>query len=71
MLQAFQNARLENIKLLQALTGVELERPGTLAGVGKITLKRLAELMREHDEGHLEDLRTLRQRIERCRELTQ
>ena len=71
VLQAFQNARIENIKLLQALTGVELERQGTLAGVGKITLKLLAKLMREHDEGHLEDLRTLRQRIERCRELTQ
>ena len=56
-LQAFQTARSENIKLLRALTKVELEREGTLAGVGKITLKRLAELMREHDEGHLEDLR--------------
>ena len=62
-LQAFQTARSENIKLLQALTGVDLEREGTLAGVGKITLKRLAELIREHDEGHLEDLRVLSERL--------
>ena len=58
-LQAFQTARSENIKLLRALTEVELEREGMLAGVGKITLKRLAELMREHDEGHLEEVRIL------------
>ena len=69
-LEAFQTARQDNVELLRALTEVELEREGTLAGIGKITLKRLAELMREHDEGHLEDLRVLRLRIERCRELT-
>jgi hypothetical protein len=28
----------------------------------------LAELMREHDEAHLEDLRVLRQRLERRRQ---
>ena len=58
-LHAFQTARQDNVELLRALTEVELEREGTLAGVGKITLKRLAELMREHDEGHLEEVRIL------------
>lgn len=69
-LQAFQTARQENVELLRALTEVELERGGTLAGVGSITLRRLVEMMQEHDEGHLEDLRALRLRIERCRDLT-
>ena len=62
-LEAFQTARQDNVELLRALTEVELEREGTLAGVGRITVKRLAELMREHDEGHLEDLRVLCLRI--------
>jgi len=67
-LQAFQTARNENIKLLRSLTPDQLGREGTLAGVGKITLKQLAELMREHDEGHREDLRVLRLQLERKRD---
>ena len=59
-LQAFQTARLENVERLRALSEDQLEREGTLEGVGSITLRRLAEMMREHDEGHLEDLETLR-----------
>lgn len=59
-LKVFQKARRENVELLRALAPEQLEREGTLAGAGKISLKRLAELMREHDEGHLEDLRVLK-----------
>ena len=66
-LREFQTARQENVEMLRALTEGQLEREGTLAGVGKITLRRLAELMREHDEGHLEDLRILRQRLRDAR----
>ena len=69
-LQAFQTARRENVATLRAATEAQLEREGTLQGVGSISLRRLAELMREHDEGHLADLRGLRRRIERCRDLT-
>jgi hypothetical protein len=69
-LQKFQIARGDNVELLRAATEEQLEREGTLAGVGIITLKRLAELMREHDEGHLTDLKIIRRRIEKCRELT-
>jgi hypothetical protein len=61
-LKAFETARRENIAVLRALTEGQLERVGALQGVGRITLKRLAEMMREHDEGHLEDLRVLRQK---------
>ena len=69
-LEAFQAARQENVAVLRTLTEGQLNREGSLAGVGKITLRRLAEMMREHDEGHLADLRALRRRLERCRELT-
>jgi len=68
-LRAFQTARQENVELLLALSEEQLEREATLAGVGKITLKRLAELMGEHDEGHLEDLQVLRERLRRRSEV--
>jgi len=67
-LQAFQTARRENVEMLRALTERQLKREGTLDGVGTITLRRLAEMMREHDEGHLEDLRVLSQRLRQARE---
>src|SRR6185436_20923089 len=62
-LQAFQTARRENVEMLRALTERQLKREGTLDGVGTIIFRRLAEMMREHDEGHLADLRALRRRI--------
>ena len=66
-LQAFQTARRENVEVLRALIERQLKREGTLDGVGTITLRRLAEMMREHDEGHLEDLRVLSQRLRQAR----
>lgn len=67
-LQTFQTARRENVQKLRSLTGEQRRREGILQGVGRITLRRLAEMMREHDEGHIEDLRVLRQRLERSRD---
>jgi hypothetical protein len=64
-LDAFQKARTENLTKLRNLTTAELENGGSLEGVGRITLRRLAEMMREHDEGHLDDLRVLSQRLKR------
>ena len=66
-LQVFRRTRKENVERLRGLNVKELRRAGTLEGVGKITLKRLAEMMHEHDEGHLEDLRVLRQQLEKYR----
>jgi len=66
-LRAFQTARRENVEILRALTEAQLRREATLAGVGTISLRRLAEMMREHDEGHLEDLRVLNQRLRQAR----
>jgi hypothetical protein len=64
-LNAFQQARTENVAKLRNLTAAELGSSGSLEGVGRITLRRLAEMMREHDEGHLDDLRVLSQRLRR------
>jgi hypothetical protein len=66
-MQAFETARRENVEILRTLIDEQLNRVGTLEGVGSITLTRLAELMREHDEGHLEDLRVLSQRLRQIR----
>ena len=66
-LQAFQTARRENVEILRTLTDAQLSREGRLEGVGSVTLRRLAELMSEHDEGHLEDLRVLSQRLRQAR----
>jgi len=66
-LEVFRVARNANLEKLKAAVGEGLSRTGSLEGVGQITLPRLAEMMREHDEGHLEDLRVLRQQLERHR----
>jgi DinB family protein len=62
-LHSFTASRAENLQKLHGLTQEQLEREGTLEGVGKLTLARLAEMMREHDESHIEDLRVLRQQL--------
>ena len=64
-LREFQTARRKNVETLRAVTEGRLVREGTLAGVGSITLRRLAEMMREHDEGHLEEVRVLSERMKR------
>jgi hypothetical protein len=64
-LQTFQIARKANVERLRSLSEEQLKREGTLEGVGTITLRQLAEKMREHDEGHLEDLRILRSQLNR------
>jgi hypothetical protein len=68
-LPAFQTARRQNVELLRSLTEEQLQRGGTLEAVGKITLRQLAIMMREHDEGHIGDLRVLLHQIERRRSL--
>jgi hypothetical protein len=66
-LRAFSDAREENVRSMSGVTEEQLKREGLLEGVGRITLKQLVEKMLEHDEGHLEDLRVLQQRLERRR----
>jgi hypothetical protein len=62
-LHSFAASRTENLRKLEGLAAEQLERDGTLEGVGRLTLGRLVEMMREHDEGHIEELRVLRQQL--------
>lgn len=64
-LRTFQIARKANVDRLRNLSEEQLKREGTLEGVGTITLRQLAEKMREHDEGHLDDLRVLSLQLNR------
>ena len=67
-LRAFVVARTQNLEKLSGMNLDEFDREGTLEGVGPVTLKRLSEMMREHDEGHVEDLRVLSQKLQRLRQ---
>lgn len=62
-LRDFTGAREEALRTVRALSTEQLERSGTLEGAGTITLSRLLEMMREHDHSHLEELRSLRERL--------
>jgi len=62
-LNAFTNARRQNVALLRTVDEDALKRTGELQGVGEITLDRLLEMMLEHDQGHLDDLQGLCNRI--------
>ena len=53
-LEVFARARKENLDRLRALPSEQLARAGILEGVGRVSLKKLLSLMREHDEGHLQ-----------------
>ena len=67
-LRAFSAAREENVRSMRDVTEEQLKREGLLEGVGRITLLQLAGKMLEHDEGHLEDLQVLQQRLYQDRE---
>ena len=56
-LETFCEARAKNLVLLSRTAHDEFERGAELEGLGKITLLKLLEMMHEHDEGHLDDLR--------------
>ena len=58
-LQAFSNARQQNVALLRSTNEEQLSRSGELEGVGEVTLGKLLLLMNAHDEGHLDELRMI------------
>lgn len=60
-LQDFTRARQENTDAVRTLSSDQLNLTGTLEGVGTITLARLLQLMREHDQSHLDELSDLRE----------
>ena len=67
-LMTFTRARQENISSLSGASDSEFEREADLEGVGKITLERLLEIMWEHDEGHVDELRIARRRLLKANE---
>jgi len=58
-LRDFEAARQRNIEALSTLDSVALERAGQLAGRGKTTLRRVAELILEHDSDHAAEISEL------------
>ena len=58
-LRAFSQARDANVQMLQNISENQLNREGELEGTGTITLGRLLNLQREHDEEHLRELEIL------------
>jgi DinB superfamily len=63
MLDAFARARQSNMLIVSGLSAEDFARGGTLETVGHITLETLLVKMREHDEGHLEELKSLRHQL--------
>jgi hypothetical protein len=58
-LHDFGAARKDTIRAISDLTPEQWECSGTQEGVGPVTVARVLEMMLEHDEGHLEELRRL------------
>ncbi|HXD30026.1 MAG TPA: DinB family protein [Pyrinomonadaceae bacterium] len=55
-LHAFRTARTHNVQQMRKINVEGFDRIATLDGVGRITLRALLRLMREHDDGHLQTL---------------
>ena len=53
---AFTVARKKNVELLSTTKKDDLQRKGSMQGVGEIKLETLIEMMIEHDAGHLDEL---------------
>ena len=56
-LRRFEDARAANVALLA--TVADWDRSGELDGAGQVTLRRIVEMMDEHDRGHAAELRDL------------
>jgi DinB superfamily len=56
-LQAFTEERRQNVEVLKQVREEQYGRCGTMEGSGAVTLAQLVLMMRDHDEGHIEDIR--------------
>jgi prolyl-tRNA editing enzyme YbaK/EbsC (Cys-tRNA(Pro) deacylase) len=66
-IEAFRRARAESLQALHGATAADWERTGEFEGVGTITLRRLAGMMREHDQSHRAELARLGEHLRRAR----
>jgi hypothetical protein len=64
-LNSFATARAANVALLSQLNSEQMDRAGELDGVGRVSIQRLVEMLREHDEGHLDELNALHRQLYR------
>lgn len=64
-LAKFEEARARNLARVEALTGEQLQRSGERAGVGRVTIARVVEMMAEHDAGHAAEVRSLLRELDR------
>ena len=55
-MQAFAEARARNLAVLSGLDAAALARTATFGEHGPVTVRRLAELMAEHDASHRVEL---------------
>lgn len=62
-LDRFEQARAENIALIDAATEADLRRTGEQEGVGTVTFERVVAMMAEHDAGHAEEIAALRREL--------
>jgi hypothetical protein len=62
-LRIFAQARAENVRALSELGLDELNREGTIEGVGIVKVERLLEMMSEHDAGHLDEIEQIHRRL--------
>lgn len=58
-MEAFTEAREDNVRTIKGVSSEQLTRTGTLENSGIITLERLIEMMREHDQVHITELTAL------------
>lgn len=62
-LERFAYVRSDNLAAVRDLSPDRLSNRGTFEGVGPVTLGQLLSMMREHDEGHIQELENLRARL--------
>jgi DinB superfamily len=62
-LNSFAAARAANVALLSQLNSDQMDREGELEEVGRVSIRRLVATLREHDEGHLDELNAIHRRL--------
>lgn len=67
-LTSFTTIRQKNLQVLSDVSLEEFDREGELDGVGTISLGKLIEIMAEHDEDHVAELRVIRAQLLRAHE---
>lgn len=63
-LDAFAQARHANVDTIRKLSSEQARRTGTYEKTGVISLEKVIEMIREHDDAHIVELTNLRARIE-------